>query len=419
MPRSEVGEPIDRWEPWLGAIVTRVDRAARPGPLAGAVLGVKDVLSVAGIERRCGVAGHAPAAAEDAGAVDALCRAGAALAATTATHQYACGVIAPAVRNPRTPDRVAGGSSGGSAAALAAGIVDLALGTDTGGSIRIPSACCGVVGFKPTFGCVSTSGLQPLAPSLDTVGPMARTVARCAEAMAVLVPGMAPAGPACRIGVVREVLASSLDREVRTAWRATLQALEREGIELLDVQLPSLLAANAAAGRILASEAHRVHEARFARDPSHFATDVASVLTYGRELAEAKLADAVSVRRSLENELEDGAWWQCDALVLPTLPCRAPRRGQTTVRMVNEDVVTPVALTRLTNPWNLVGVPAGSVPVARDVAGAPIGMQVVGRAGGDAVVLATMAEVERLAGGPWAVTPPPRRAIDLDGTSTC
>jgi aspartyl-tRNA(Asn)/glutamyl-tRNA(Gln) amidotransferase subunit A len=390
----------DRWEPWLQAIVTWVGRAGDAGALTGVVLGVKDILSVEGVPRRCGTSDDAPPSDMDAAAVASLGAAGVAVAATTATHQYALGVTTPRVRNPRSETRIAGGSSGGSAAALAAGIVDLALGTDTGGSLRIPAASCGVVGYKPTYGSVSTVGLQPLAPSLDTVGPMARSVLGCAQAMRFLLPTIRDAQEPRRIGVMQQMATAPLDADVRACWEASLRALNGSGGTLVDVDLPAFSDANVAAGRILATEAYAVHRSRFSSEPQHFSDDVAAVLAYGGAMSPGKLVEARKVQRRLESELQR-AWAVCDVLVVPTLPCRVPERGRRHVTIGGRREATAATLTKLTNPWNLVGAPAGSVPCGRDRAGGPIGIQVIGRSGHDGTVLAGMAQLERLAGGPW------------------
>lgn len=387
----------------MGALAPGDRDLGRPrggaGPLAGVVLGVKDILSVEGVPRRCGASDDVPPSA--ATAVALLTAAGAAIAATTATHQYALGVTAPSVRNPRSESRIAGGSSGGSAAALAAGIIDLALGTDTGGSIRIPAASCDVVGYKPTYGSVAGAGLQPLARSLDTIGPMARDVATCLRAMRVLSPGMVATKLAQRVGVVQQVISGPLDAEVRACWESTLGDLHRAGAMLVDVSLPSLPDANVATGRILAVEAFSAHGKRFTTEPQHFDDDVAAALAYGGSMSASKLVKAREIQRRLDSELRmTGA--SRDVLVMPTLPCRVPERDRSHVTIGSRTEATASALTRLVNPWNLVGAPAGTVPCGRDAAGVPIGVQVVGRSGDDGAVLAGMAHLERLAGGPWA-----------------
>lgn len=426
------------WEPWLGAVVTWVERAhgegpqpSGAGPLAGLRLGVKDLLAVAGVPRGLGVTGGAGAALQpaDAEAVVRLVAGGATVVATLATHQYAYGIVTPQTRNPRAPDRIAGGSSGGPAAALAAGIVDVALGTDTGGSVRIPAACCGVVGLKTTHGVVPVDGVHPLAPSLDSVGPLARDVATCAAAMSLLAPDLPPpqprgvspghpdraserhtpasgGGAGWRVGVPVQTGAERLDAEIRSAWEASLAALEAGSATLVDVDLPTLPRTSTANGRLLAHEAATVHGARFRTEPGHFAADVGPRIAGGLALEPAKLARAREVRRVFAAEAAE-AFATVDVLCTPTLPCRAPLVGRDPIVVDGHSEPLVPTMTRHTNPWNLIGLPAGSVPVARDDGGAPIGVQLIGPARSEHTVLAVMAALEAAVGGPWPVATPP------------
>jgi aspartyl-tRNA(Asn)/glutamyl-tRNA(Gln) amidotransferase subunit A len=410
------------WEPWLQAVVGGVWSASGDGagPLHGVVVGVKDLVAVAGHPRECGapaVVGSAPQPA-DATVVERLAAAGCSIAARLALHPLAFGIITPQTRNPRAPDRVAGGSSGGSAAALAAGLVHGAVGTDTGGSIRIPAACCGVVGLKPTRGLVPLSGVQPLAHSLDTVGPMAATVADVALLLEVMRghdpadPYSEPAPPAARrppepltVGVPRQIVEARMDADVRRVWEATLDGLARAGATVRDADLPALVDASLANGRILTAEAAAVHGAALAADPDPFPTDVRSRLEAGLALRAHVVAEARHHGAVLRNQLR-AVLRDVDVLVTPTLPCRVPPVGAEEVEVDGErEPVTP-AMTRFTNIWNLTGVPAGSVPAGVDAAGAPIGMQVIGGAFDDATVLAAMALLESVRGGPWPAVDP-------------
>lgn len=403
------------WEPGLGAVVTRLDEpATATGALTGTALGVKDLVAVRGAPRLLGAPGLADPAprAADAEVVRRLRAAGTEVVATTAMHALAFGVITPGVANPRCPDRIAGGSSGGSAAALAAGIVDLALGTDTGGSIRIPAACCGVVGLKPTTGAVPLDGVQPLSPSLDTLGPMARSVAEVARGLDVLLGTSASdrrdeaACAVWRVGVPRGVAEGPMDPEVRDGWQRALGWLSEAGHEVVQVATPDLHEAGIAAGTVLAAEAAEVYADVLQQRPEVIPDDVRRRLEYGRDVAPAGVAEARQVGLAGRTSLA-ATFAQVDVLVLPTLPCRVPRAGVDTVDVGGTAQRVTGALARYTGPWNLFGVPAGSVPCGRDRDGGPMGLQVVGPWREDRRVLAVMAELERLAGGPWPVQPVP------------
>ena len=393
-------------DPWR-ALVQTFEATPMPGPLNGLRVGVKDLIAVKGVPRLLG----APELADprpqprDAICVARLRRAGAAIVATTATHPLAYGIVTPQTVNPRSPGRIAGGSSGGSAAALAAGLVDGALGSDTGGSVRIPAACCGVVGLKTTLGLVSVDGVQPLAPSLDTVGPMARDVATTARLLAALLerhPGACdPAPPpTLRIGVPLQARRSRLDAEVRSVWHTVLDAAASAGAQVIDVDLPALNDSSLANGRVLAAEAARTHARAFATSPQRFPADVRERLAAAHPLDSPPVQAARRVRAELSDQLAR-AFDRIDVLVTPTLPCRIPPVGVDPVVVDGHRERVISAMTRGTNSWNLVGVPAGSVPAGVDGDGGPVGMQVVGPWHGEATVLRAMALIEELCGGPW------------------
>ncbi|MPZ74273.1 MAG: Asp-tRNA(Asn)/Glu-tRNA(Gln) amidotransferase GatCAB subunit A, partial [Nitriliruptorales bacterium] len=271
-----------------GAVVTWVDRAAGPGPLRGLRLGVKDVIAVEGVPRLCGAPGFVDDTPQprDATCVARLVADGALLVATTTTHQLSYGVTTPGVSNPVAPDRIAGGSSGGSAAALATGLVDGALGTDTAGSVRIPAACCGLTALKPTEGIVPRDGVQPLSPTLDTVGPMARDVATLTAMLSSLAAAeIRPRLPAgLRVGVVEEAWESRLHDEVRTAWAGVLDVLRGQGARTAAVSIPQWDESHRAAGRIIAREAWKLHRDRLRRHAEALDPDVRVVLESGASL---------------------------------------------------------------------------------------------------------------------------------------
>lgn len=391
-----------------GAIVQWLDREHRPGPLSDLRVGIKDNIAVAGVVRRAGLPPAESDAEQDGDAevVRSLVAAGAQIVATTTTHQLGYGVVTPATRNPRAPDRIAGGSSGGAAAAIARGLLDGGVGSDSAGSIRIPAACCGVVGFKPSEGMVSRDGLLPFAATLDTVGPLARdvaTVTRMLHAM-LLQPG-APArtGP-LRIGVLAQVAQAGLDPDVEAAWRHVVEGLRSAGATVSNIDLPLFNEAHPAAGRILAAEALRTQRWALEQRADELDPAVRGLLEAAESLPQEKVLEARRTAALFRDRL-GGVFTDVDVLVLPTLPCRVPSVGATRVSVGSADESVTSALTRLTGPWNLAGVPAGTVPVGRDGGGAPIGVQVVGRWQADHSVVFAMGLMEQVAGGPWpAVT---------------
>ena len=392
-----------------GAVVTWVDRAPGPGgPLAGLRVGVKDLIAVEGVPRLCGAPDVVDATPQlaDAEAVRRLVDAGAQIVATLATHEFGWGVITPGTANPRARGRIAGGSSGGSAAALAAGIVDGALGTDTAGSIRIPAACCGVVGLKPTEGLVPRDGVQPLAPSLDTVGPMARDVATVAALHSALVrtPVKPMADGRIRIGVVTEVRDMPMHDEVRGAWETTLAALRSAGARLTEVEVPLFDAARPAFGRIIAAEEHQTHRGTIVRHRDRLTPEAQRA--FSDEPPDNEKVLAARRTAALLRDWMGGVFDAVDALVLPVMPCLVPEVGAGEVGVGRGTDRVGSALTRFNGPWNLAGVPAGALPVARDSGGAPIGMQVVGPWRNEACVLGVMQLIERLTGGAWGPVRP-------------
>ena len=403
-----------RAEPDLGAVVTPLGRlGGGDGPLQGAVVAVKDLMAVRGVVRGCGAPemvarGYLDAEpqASDAPAVASTSSAGGTLLATVATHPLAFGVITPQTRNPVVSDRIVGGSSGGSAAALAAGLVHLALGSDTGGSVRIPAASAGVVGLKTTRGRIPLTGVQPLSWTLDTVGPMAMTVADVARFLTVLegvdtqdpvslpVPVATSPPQVRRVGVPRQVDADPIDPVVRTVWRRTLEDLSDRGIEIVDVDLPAWPAAASAASLILSSEAAAVHRLALDEAPETIHPQVRERLDRAGDIASWRIAEAHHTGRHLRAQLR-GLWDQVDVLTTPTLSCRVPEVGEEAVDVDGDDLWVVAALKHFVAPWNLAGVPAGSVPAGTDSNGAPIGVQFIGPHWGEALVLDAMSHVEQ------------------------
>lgn len=409
------------WEPELGAIVTVVARDGAPtGPLNGLIVGVKDLVAISGVPRLCGAPELVDASPQltDSPVVARLLDAGVHLHATLQTQPLAFGVVTPQTRNPRAADRIAGGSSGGSAAAVAAGMVHAAVGSDTGGSIRIPAACCGVVGFKPTFGIVPVTGVQPLAWSFDTVGTLAASVADAAMLLWPMVgpdsedPGSVADArhPAVdrplRFGIPRELSNIPVDEEIRRVFAAVVERIADSHHRLVEVELPLLPDVPHAHGRIISAEAAEVHRKVLRDRPGELPGPSIARFAYGQGLTGVEVVAAQRAGREFAMQFAALAG-TADVLLLPTLPTRVPGVGADRVKVAGSEESTTIALTRLVNPWNLVGAPAGSIPAGCDTDGGPVGIQVVGQVGHDRTVLRAMSLVEELLGGPWATVPPP------------
>jgi amidase len=329
------------------------------GPTPGLRVAVKDLIDVAGWPTTAGsraVARHAVAAA-----TDAACLAGlrAAVAAGTASivgktnlHELAFGITgvnawSGTPVNPLDPRRVPGGSSSGAAVAVAVGEADVAYGSDTGGSVRIPAACCGVTGLKTTWGRVPLDGVWPLAPSLDTIGPMARDVAGVVAGMALLEPGFAVAAESPRrIGRVDIGAEADIDAAVD-------RALAAAGIEVVALHLDGLAGAQAAAQAILDTEAWAVDAALVASDADGIGDDVLARLRAASRVEPAALAVA-RVEAATWRATLDAAFEKVDVLAVPTLLGPPP---------LLEDAASMWRIRGLTSPVNLAGLPALAVPV--------------------------------------------------------
>jgi amidase len=359
-----------------------------PGPGDGPLVAVKDAIDVAGVPTTVGcaaVADTAGPAAADAACVERLRQAGARVAGKANLHELAFGGtgINPwygTPRNPLDPTRVPGGSSSGSAVAVATGEADVGVGTDTAGSVRTPSACCGTVGLKTTWGRIPLDGVWPLAPTLDTVGPLARDVAGVARGMALLEPGFAPAVSSAP--VIGRVRLPSTDRVVDDAIDRLLAAA---GIPVVEVALPGWDAADQAARTVLFGEAWRSDRAAYERAPDRIGDDTRARLEEGRGIEDGRLEAARSHRDGWRAELA-GAFERAPVLVLPTLRMLAPPLEDR-----NPD-------TRYANAAvNLSGHPALALP-APTGGHLPAGLQLVGPDGSEELLVATGAVLEAAAG---------------------
>jgi len=381
-------------------------RDGAPMPLMGVPVAVKDLMQVAGLPQTNGSGGPEPATADrDALAVARLREAGAIFVGMANLHELAYGITSRnphygAVVNPRHPDRTPGGSSGGSAAAVAAGIVRLAIGTDTAGSIRLPAACCGVVGFKPSFDAIPRDGSQALGTSLDHLGPITANVADAALMFSVM--AGQPARTArrlplagLRIGVPTRHFFDPVAPDVDRAVRAALERMREDGARLVPVELPGIESAAALQLMSLCAEATDLHWARLVERPETLGPDVRVRLEIGQFLPATWYTRAQRGRAALAAMFAT-TMQQVDVLVTPTLRVEPPRQGAASARIDGRDIPLHTALTSLTMPFNLTGMPALTLPCGRGDEGLPIGIQIAGHNGDDWRVLDTGARLEDL-----------------------
>jgi aspartyl-tRNA(Asn)/glutamyl-tRNA(Gln) amidotransferase subunit A len=364
---------------------------ARPDePFEGKRLAVKDLFDTAGLTTTYGsviYADHVPE--RSAEVVTRLEAARYASVGKTNLHEFAYGITSVnphfgTVPNPRYPGRMAGGSSGGSAAAIAAGLADYALGTDSGGSIRIPAACCGIVGFKPTYGLVSLDGVFPLAPSFDHAGPMAGSVGACEEMLQALADGYEPAP-----------LDSLEELEVGVAWldRADplVQARVREAVELFPRRREIDLPLAERIGPVFMREAADVHRDLFAEFADSYGDNVRTKIERCLALTDGEYQAGLHARAELAERAEE-ALEGLDLVLTPTLGFVAPK-------LPVDDLEIRADTIRLTIPFNSLGWPALALPIGPAEDGLPASLQIAGRPGSDALVLAAGKLVESLLPG--------------------
>jgi aspartyl-tRNA(Asn)/glutamyl-tRNA(Gln) amidotransferase subunit A len=337
-----------------------------PGSLA-----VKDLFDTAGVRTTYGsplFADHVPSVTAEA--VRRL--EGFGIAGKANLHEFAWGITSEnltfgTVPNPIAPGRIAGGSSGGCGAALAAGLVEYALGTDSGGSIRIPAACCGVVGFKPSWGLVPLDGCFPLTPSFDHAGPMARDVEGCERMMEALVPGFAPVSVALgdlRVGVAWTERA---DPGVRARVEAVADGFERVDVPWPDGVYPAF-----------SREIVEVHAELYPANRDRYDPGIATKMDRARAVTDEQVGAA---RAERERYRERIAALEVDLLITPTVPMVAPPVGI-------GDLALRERMIELTFPWNVTGSPALALPCGPAEDGLPASVQIIGRPGDDALVLA-------------------------------
>lgn len=416
---------IDRLNPRLNAFITitaeRALREARAaereiargkyrGPLHGIPITLKDNINTEAVRTTAGsriLENFIPR--EDADVAANLSRAGAVLLGKTNLHEFAYGVTTEnphygASRNPWNQQCTPGGSSGGSAVAVAAGLCFASIGTDTGGSIRIPSALCGIVGLKPNFGRVSCRGIVPLAVTLDHAGP----IARCVTDTAILLDAIAATdqpgasfyralrlgrkrsagGKRLRVGWPRGYFFERIDAEIHHAVEAAAECLERFGARIEEVSLPHLAEASEPSTQIALAEALEYHESQgyFPARASQYGVDVRKRLELGSAVRAVDYLKAQQARERLRADFR-GAFERVDVIVAPSVPMAAPKIGADTVKIGDDSQSVRGALVRTNRPANFTGFPSISVPCGFTRTGLPIGLALLGPEWGESKLL--------------------------------
>ena len=426
----EALEAIDQRDDSIQAFVTvlreqaleeaeKAEREQRTGlyrsPLHGIPIGIKDIIAVQGVRTTAGSQVLVDyVSQEDAAVVEQLRKAGAIVIGKTNTHEFAYGTYTPPTRNPWDLNRVPGGSSGGSAAAVAANMCSGAIGSDTGGSIRIPAACCGVTGLKPTYGRVSCYGVIPLSWSLDHVGPIGRSAEDCAlifdaiagydprdpnsvsgppaRSAASLISGVEGRGPlslqGLKLGLLQDSFVGPLDPEVRQAWQAAMLVLKEEGASAVDVDIPRPTMDMYRTIQMPEASLAHMQKGWLTTRLNDYTERTRERLLQGQRISAVDYLLAQHERRIFASTVQS-VLRQVDALVLPTLPVPA-----ITMEQIDQDISiegitenATVALLRLTMPFNLAGLPAISFPCGFTTNTLPLGLQVVGKSFEEATIL--------------------------------
>ncbi len=372
------------------------------GALHGVPVSVKDLIDVAGVATTSGSAVPPRHPAHDAPLVAGLRDAGAIVIGKTNLHEFAFGTTSEEsafgpVRHPLDPIRSAGGSSGGAAVALVEGMCFASIGTDTGGSVRIPSAACGVVGLKPGLGELSTDGVVPLSTTLDHPGPLTRSVGDAAAVFDALC-GRTPAFPAAAtgplvFGIPEGYFYDRLHPEVRAALAAARAALAADGHRIRTVVVENAPWTAPVYLHVVLPEASSYHAAMLERHADRYSPGVRLRLEMGRYVLAEDYVRAMFLRSVLTGAV-DAALAGCDALLLPTLPIPAPVIGKATGDVDGRDEPVRAVMLRLTQLFNITGHPAIALPAGTTRDGWPVSLQLVGHRGATAALLAVAATVE-------------------------
>ncbi len=407
-------ERIERYQPILHAYVEVLSATARAEAeaadvrrysdspdtwLTGIPIAIKDIIDVEGVPTRCGSRAREDAApaAEDSAVVALLRKAGAVILGKTVTQEFAAGVVSAPARNPWDPTRIPGGSSGGSAVAVAAGLATAAIGSDTGGSVRIPASVTGTVGLKPTYGTVATRGVFPLAPSLDTVGPIARTVLDAAHVFDAI-SGLDPIDPnwaphptnsassakelaGIRIGVPRPFFFDRIQPGVARSVEGAIALMRELGAEVVETPWADAALARAAAMIINRVETVDVHADGIREHPHLYGQELLERVQATTLFPRSQYTRALRAREYVKRSMAElFARHQLDALATPTLPSTAVPADDLVVRYPDggEEPVS-LAYTRLTQPFNATCQPALSMPCGMDELGLPVGLQLAAK----------------------------------------
>jgi aspartyl-tRNA(Asn)/glutamyl-tRNA(Gln) amidotransferase subunit A len=434
---GECLQQIERLNPRLNAFLTitadiareqalQADRERRSGmdrgPLHGIPIAHKDLFCTAGVRTTSGsklFENFVPKF--DAAVVERLREAGAVMLGKTCMHEHAYGITCDnphfgAIHNPWDLARIPGGSSGGSAAAVAAGLCLMGTGSDTGGSIRVPASYCGVTGIKPTFGLVSKYGALPLGFSLDHVGPIARTVRDVAVSLAamagpdkrdpnsarrhaddLLPPDEIPSLAGVKIGIPENFFFERVDMQVDNAVHFMAYRAQDLGAELVSLRVPEGRQLNTIAQITLLVEAAAVHEPYIRKQRKLYGDDVRTLIDTGRVIPGVDYVQAQRLRRRAQ-EVFRAILKQVDCLLVPATPITAPAIGQTEVAIGGETEDVRIASTRLVRGINALGLPSLAMPAGFTRGGLPIGMQLIGRAFGEKELLRIGAAIEDATG---------------------
>jgi aspartyl-tRNA(Asn)/glutamyl-tRNA(Gln) amidotransferase subunit A len=382
------------------------------GPLHGVPISIKDLLDVRGIPTTAASHvrdGHV--ASRDATSIAHLRQAGAVFLGKTNLHEFAFGTTNEdsafgVARNPHDPSRSPGGSSGGSAASVAAGMALATIGTDTGGSIRIPAAACGIVGLKPSFGEVSIDGVVPLSRTLDHVGPLTHTVADASLVYHALLGDehVTPPVPlplhGVRLAIPRGYFFEVLDDEVRARFEEAVGRLRAAGVHVDEIEIHHTADIAPVYLHIVLADAAAYHASALETMPERYTPNVRVRLEMGRYILAEDYVRALAGRDVLRREV-DAALAQHDALMLPTLPIPAPTIGATSVAVGSKTEAVRNVMLRLTQPFNVTGHPAISIPSGQTSTGLPCAVQLVGcRMQTDAMLKVALACEPQIAAGP-------------------
>ncbi len=382
-----------------------MDAGRYRGPLHGVPISLKDLIDLSGTTTSAASRvrrGHM--ATGDATIAARLREAGAIIVGKTNLHEFAFGTTNEdsafgAARHPLDPSRSPGGSSGGSAVSVLADMAYASVGTDTGGSVRIPSAACGLVGLKPTVGEIPTDGVVPLSGTLDHVGPICRSVEDAGILYDVLrgaTPTLgkrAPEARGLRLGVLRDYFMAPLDPEVATSFERACARLQDAGVELHDVAVAHADDIVPVYLHIVLSEAAAYHASTLESRADDYTANVRLRLELGRYILAEDYVRALRGRAVLMHEV-DAALTGCDGLLLPALPIPAPTIGATTVRINGSDEPIRNITLRLTQLFNLTGHPAIAIPCGSTSEGLPVGAQIVGHRHGTTAMLDAARAVE-------------------------